>query len=253
MKRYVVLGFLIFTICGCSMVKQRSSEPQFLVSPIEGRVLEELLGLLTPAFPPAQTTFIFRPNGPVGVGLRDALRRHGYAISGKRVRNGQDLSYAANFIAPENLLIGVRVGKLWRADRLYAVEDETNLVGVTPATIVHAPPTFAALERRVVKGIAKQSGPADGPSQCEQLIIEKGSLKANVQRALERCGLALGHWNTAPEGYLDDWTVQQRYELVVKDGVSGLLTFLEDRYQLAGSRRDYSASVDFEFIKEEGL
>lgn len=253
MKSLWILPLITTMLFSCTATLQRNVESEFLLSPIEGRALEELLGLLTPAFPPAQTTFVFRPTGPIGRALGDALRRNGYAITAKAVRHGQDLNYSVSFVAPERLLIGVRVGKLWRADRLYAIDDETTLVGVSPATIVHPPASFAALERRVRKGSQLKPVGEYEPTQCEQVSIQPGSLRLNIARLLERCGLTLGHWNTAPEGFIDDWIVQEQFDLVVSNGIEGVLAFIEDTYQVVGTRRPYSTAVDFGFTKREGL
>lgn len=244
----MLLVLLSLLVSGCTTTVVRNVEPKTLPETLEQPVLEKLLGVIQPAFPPARTTFVFEPNGVMGTRLQKALRDSGYALSTVPIRNGQDLTYTIDFIEPERLLVGIKVGKLWRADQLFKVRDERELLPLSAATVSSPPPYVGASRRQRNNPIAGNASP---PTKCETISIVEGSLKANVSVLLRRCGLLLGNWNTAPAGFIDDWLVQQPLNVVVTGGVDGVLQLLANTYQIEGSRRPYSTRVDFTVVQDD--
>lgn len=100
-----------------------------------------------------------------------------------------------------------------------------------------------AKSERVAAGATK---PKVYGADCDHVEIELGSLRENVRRLLDQCGYALGEWRVGPDGYVDDWLIQRRYEVVVRDGLTGVLGLLKHNYFLEGQVRPFTQTIDFQ-------
>lgn len=87
--------------------------------------------------------------------------------------------------------------------------------------------------------------------KCEQVEINTGSLRENVRRLLEQCGYAIGSWQLGADGYVEDWSIQRPYAVVVRDGLSGVLALLKHNYFVEGRVRPFTQTIDFRSV--EGL
>ena len=77
-----------------------------------------------------------------------------------------------------------------------------------------------------------------------------GSLRENIARELLECGYKVGEWRLGSDGYIDDWMLQEAYELTVANGVRGLLRALADQYGIDSELRPVAGRVDFMYQRE---
>jgi hypothetical protein len=101
--------------------------------------------------------------------------------------------------------------------------------------------------------LSRETNAAESGSgkKCEQVEINTGSLRENVRRLLEQCGYAIGSWQLGADGYVEDWSIQRPYAVVVRDGLSGVLALLKHNYFVEGRVRPFTQTIDFRSV--EGL
>ena len=78
-------------------------------------------------------------------------------------------------------------------------------------------------------------------TQCRELLIQAGSLYANIERLTADCGHHFGIWHPGDSRNLVDWIVETGRLLQNNQGIAGLLSLLKEDYRLLGVvRRDGS-------------
>ena len=80
---------------------------------------------------------------------------------------------------------------------------------------------------------------------CKQLIINKGSLKKNIEREIADCGYLMGEWKFGTDEELIDWLIPISYRVEVGNGIFGILKLIEKNYQIRAHVHKLDKSIDF--------
>jgi len=88
---------------------------------------------------------------------------------------------------------------------------------------------------------------------CSVVSFIPGSLRANIQRELLDCGYQIGIWDVGPDGFIDDWRVNNAYQVSVKLGVQGIVKWIETQYLLKSNIDTVQQTVNFIQPPEEQL
>lgn len=80
---------------------------------------------------------------------------------------------------------------------------------------------------------------------CTELNIEKGSLKKNIQREIAECGYLIGEWSFGTEIEYIDWIIPNAYKLNIEKGIFGILSTIEQNYQIRAHVHKLDRSIDF--------
>ena len=91
--------------------------------------------------------------------------------------------------------------------------------------------------------------PEASSTRCERVLMERGSLRENVRRLLDRCGYAIGNWQVGTDGYVADWIIQRPYDVTVREGLSGVLALLRYNYFVEGQVRPFTQTIDFKSVE----
>lgn len=83
---------------------------------------------------------------------------------------------------------------------------------------------------------------------CGQVDIRVGSLKDNIARNIESCGFRMGLWRLGEGEFIDDWVVQNPYQVDLEtgSGVKALVDFIDRNYQIRGTINQIDQTIDFE-------
>ena len=79
---------------------------------------------------------------------------------------------------------------------------------------------------------------------CAQVVINTGSLKANLEREIGDCGYVMGNWKFGSDTELIDWEIPISYSISVDNGTVGLLDLIENNYQIRGHIHQLDKSID---------
>ncbi len=84
-------------------------------------------------------------------------------------------------------------------------------------------------------------------AECQELLIQAGSLHANIERLTTDCGHRFGIWHPGNSQDLVDWMVGSARLLENNKGAAGMLEMLKEDYGLLGViRREESGSyIDY--------
>jgi hypothetical protein len=80
---------------------------------------------------------------------------------------------------------------------------------------------------------------------CADVIINTGSLGANLEREIAECGYVMGYWKFGSEDELIDWNVSRAYRTTVDKGIIGVLQLIERNYQIRAHIHQLDKSIDF--------
>ena len=248
MKELGVSFLVVVMLIACVGPHTSNYEPSLsLKIEIEEKLLESAITSLRNAFEPAKTVFVYTPSGSIGTGLEAGLLQLGYGVSRNVRRDTAELNYVVQWFDQETLHLGLKVGDFWRTDRLFRFGPDGELLPKNAYATTKLPPSLKH------HGSTEMFRELDGKdvvvvedlTECQKVSFERGSLKGNIERLLENCGMRLGHWNIGREGFIEDWTVQQPYEIVLVDGLESLLGLIDHRYLLVGRVRPQTQTVDF--------
>jgi hypothetical protein len=82
-------------------------------------------------------------------------------------------------------------------------------------------------------------------TNCEEVIINAGSLQVNLEREIADCGYVMGRWKFGTEDELIDWDIPVTYSTTVDNGIIGLLQLVERNYQIRAHIHQLDKSIDF--------
>jgi hypothetical protein len=80
---------------------------------------------------------------------------------------------------------------------------------------------------------------------CNELNIQKGSLKKNIQREIADCGYQMGQWNFGTNEEYIDWLIPIAYKVHIEKGIIGVLRTIETNYQIRAHVHQLDRSIDF--------
>jgi hypothetical protein len=80
---------------------------------------------------------------------------------------------------------------------------------------------------------------------CNELNIQKGSLKKNIQREIADCGYLMGEWNFGTNEEYIDWLIPTAYKVHIEKGILGILMTIEKNYQIRAHVHQLDRSIDF--------
>jgi len=80
---------------------------------------------------------------------------------------------------------------------------------------------------------------------CTEFVIKTGSLKSNIEREIGDCGYLLGEWGFGTETELIDWYIPIPFQTNSDNGVLGILTIIEENYQIRAHVHELDKSIDF--------
>lgn len=86
---------------------------------------------------------------------------------------------------------------------------------------------------------------SDNQKPCNELNIQKGSLKKNIQREIADCGYLMGQWNFGTDEEYIDWLIPVAYKVNVDKGIFGILNIIEKNYQIRAHLHQLDKSIDF--------
>ena len=99
------------------------------------------------------------------------------------------------------------------------------------------------------KAIQRASAPPSSTlpvinDRCGKILFQVGSLKKNIETALESCGYSMGRWNFGDSAYELDWSVNRKFEVYL-DGLLPVLEFVRDNYLIDFHVNQIDSTVDF--------
>ena len=80
---------------------------------------------------------------------------------------------------------------------------------------------------------------------CAQLVVNVGSLKANLEREIGDCGYVMGDWKFSSKTELIDWEIPISYSVNIDNGIFGILNLVEKNYQIRAHIHQLDKSIDF--------
>lgn len=86
---------------------------------------------------------------------------------------------------------------------------------------------------------------SDNQKSCNELNIQKGSLKKNIQREIADCGYLMGEWNFGTDEEYIDWLIPVAYKVNVDKGIFGILNIIETNYHIRAHLHQLDKSIDF--------
>ena len=246
------------------------------------RLARDLAAVLAEEWPPAWTV-VRVAEGPVNGRLEAALRDAGYAIAASEAERALDVAASIEAVRDSELVCaGLAAGAEWRVDRLYergpsgalrptsgytirgqrggatrvrsrryAVEADSPvdagegegwpLPAEVASAAVAAEPESPAKPSEEGAAVARERPAAEDGARA--LRVEKGSLKANVERLLGEFGYRLGAWPGSAT-HVWDGVLAEGYAVDV-EGMRGVLELLRG-YGLGARVREVERTVDFE-------
>ncbi|MDP6969366.1 MAG: hypothetical protein QGG88_09715 [Gammaproteobacteria bacterium] len=189
--------------------------------------------------------------------LRDQLTTQG--IAPERVKLQAD---AINNAQQATLLHGVTVQALLNQPKplpepvveeaLVVAEEQEPLAIVQPdlrTADSHNQADTAPSEPYVASTLAAPQGAAkvtnDSLSLCQEISFEPGSLRANIERQINDCNYVMGRWVFGSGNDLLDWDVPLGFHTTSAQGLVGLLSFIEQNYQIRAHVHELDHSIDF--------
>ena len=248
----IVLVIMLTSIAIISPTKSES-EPRgsfsYELSDLTERQAAVLANMVTDtlmtAHPPAKTAFYVDRAGKLGKAIEAKLRLQGYAVESNTV-DAQLVRYKVAQFNDKLLWLSVALPEIgWAVDRLYTITPVGEFLpqsGVALRNDSDGRFPWEPIDRR----------PILAPTDCEILDFRAGSLKTNIKRELRQCGYGIGLWRLGREGFIDDWQIQDDYQLTVKNGVQGFLNIIRDQYQIDSEIRPVAGKVDFLYRDNSG-
>ncbi len=111
----------------------------------------------------------------------------------------------------------------------------------SPRQSVSRPLPPSILAWSTVGGGASPLGETAG---CRITGMQAGSLRSNVQSALQTCGWQLGYWFPGNQRHMVDWMIPVGYRLEALD-LGEFFEFLHQMYGIAALVRSTDGTVDF--------
>ncbi len=86
---------------------------------------------------------------------------------------------------------------------------------------------------------------------CGPVVLERGSLRANIERLVEECGYSMGRWPDEEGSRTVDWIVRKAHTVTTEASVQGLLNLLRDTYGIESDLRQQTKTIHFREIGDE--
>ena len=235
-----LLGWALVVGCSSQGGGAGSSEMHGLTPEQTDALSVLIVDAVETAHPPADTALAVKVAGPMGERLEARLRQRGYEMAPSSPR----LAYRVEPWGDDLVWLAAALPETgWRMDGLYSLNAAGEWVPRSPLAIRND------REGRIPRE-AEATPVPPAASACATVSFQPGSLRENIARELLECGYRVGEWRLGSDGYIDDWMLQEAYELTVANGVRGLLRALADQYGIDSELRPVAGRVDFMYQRE---
>lgn len=181
--------------------------------------------------------------------LKDILVSKG--INSQRILVQTD---AVNQRQQGKLLHGVTVYALLEVPKPLAKEDLELALEDKPLPTTQPSTETTDTNSQLDKHIPLPSAPTLAPvattqdttlPACGKVTFQPGSLRANIERAINHCGYVMGRWVFGTGNTLQDWDVPLGFHTQIEQELPGLLTFIEHNYHIRAHVHKLDSSIDF--------